>query len=650
MSAAVIAFGAAGFDGQRLDEATFLRSIAWRRSSDAQLSESARNGDLSGFCEALRRRLKQWDRRVGDKSAARQALPRLIQPLWSQHAWDDPPTTERLSQWLMDLEPRVHTGKKSARRPSSRVSREAKACLQAAGPDASPWAQLVWLTVLTQAAPRLDDATLFAVWRQSLVSALSLANGGTTTVGGDATDVTDDRHLLLCGELPWLAGQVFADVKGAGKLARQGRNVLRDHLEALTDRDGTPHARALHRLPLTLAVFVRSQAVGQLCGEPLFGKRTAARFADLTTQSAAMARADGRLALSNGASFATGSLLRTAALVARLPRSAPSSRRLLSLGDDGAGAASPETLQLARQSQLKRARQRNGDALPSSQSDWAELMCMRNNWLAGGDACIMAYHSQRPQLNVTAFERLLIDGEWSLEINVDGTPIAVAAAWSCVCWFSDDDADYIELQQQTEAGVTLLRQVLLSRTDHWLLLADNVQLDAQRHREDAALQVISRVPLARDVQLKDNRWTRELAVRTAEVKARVYPLALAQERVDKADGALTISGQELLLEQSGVGRGLFVPLVIDWSPDRQRGEAQWRPVTVAEDGRALPRAIACGQRLRIGKHQWLFYRSQRPGETGRSVLGHHTPHETVIAEFSSQGEVEPIVLVESSTD
>ena len=153
------------------------------------------------------------------------------------------------------------------------------------------------------------------------------------------------------------------------------------------------------------------------------------------------------------------------------------------------------------------------------------------------------------------------------------------------------------------------------------------------------------LPLAAGVTAEDNRWTRELTLRAGKLKGRVCPLGLPQERIENADGTLRVEDERLVLEQTGSG-GLHMPLVIDWSPQRQREPAVWQKLTVAEDGLRLPPHIACGQRLRIGKHQWLFYRSLQAGQTGRTVLGHHTPHETVIAEFTSQGEVEPIVMVE----
>jgi hypothetical protein len=54
-----------------------------------------------------------------------------------------------------------------------------------------------------------------------------------------------------------------------------------------------------------------------------------------------------------------------------------------------------------------------------------------------------------------------------------------------------------------------------------------------------------------------------------------------------------------------------------------------------------------GVRWRIGDAQWLYYHLLEPGQTARTVLGHHTFHETVIAEVDSSGEVNQLVEVES---
>jgi hypothetical protein len=621
-----------------VDDAAFLQSVPLRKSADKRLVSAARGGDLPSFCGALRRSLAARQS-GGTKRSLDQLVPTLLQPLWSQLAWDDTDSASSLGNLLLDLDRRLRKSREVARK----ASRSVHASLDAVPPAASPWAALVGLHVLLAATDLLDDAALLRLWRITL-SAVASSPGASISRSEGELEFAGDRQLLVGGELPWLAGHLFGDIKGGAKLARQGRSVLRTQLEALTDADGTPHAGALHRLPLTLAVLTRAVSIGRLFDDKLLNHRCTKRYAQLVARAALMVHADGRLALSNGASFAPASLLRSASVLAGITASRPPGRRLQQLPDDAPRSSGRQRRAAHTPPKPGRSRRR-ADRPPSTQSDWAELACMRNNWGEGGDSCIVAYHSVTPQLSVSAFERPLFDGDWPLEIEVDGVPLELTADWSCVCWFSDEDADYAELEQETDSGVTLLRQVLLSRTDHWLLLADTAKPTGDAAPAGGTIRMRMTLPLAPRVDVGDNRWTRELDLQAGKLKGRVYPLGLPQERIQKADGTLRIDDAHLVLEQTGNG-GLHMPLVIDWSPQRQREQAVWQKLTVAEDGQRLPPHIACGQRLRVGKHQWLFYRSLQAGETGRTVLGHHTPHETVIAEFTRQGEVEPIVMVE----
>jgi len=625
-----------------VDDAMFLASLRFRKGADRDLARAGGKGDLAGFCRALRAVLAA--RRAGSRGAPRsnQQLPQLLQPLWSQHAWDDKATSESLSKLLVSLQKRL--GKRSDG-VSRKLSTQVQAALIAAPVDASPWTQVTWLIVMAMAADLLDDATLLTLWRQSLQHVAGQVSAVEPT-SPPAGEFADDRQLLMTGELPWLAGLVFADLKGAGKLRRLGQRELQVQLEASTDGDGTPHARALHRLPLSLAVFTRSISIGRLMETKLLNRRSADRYEQLVSRAALIAHADGRLALSNGASFAPGSLLRTASILSGLKSSEPATQRLRRLPDDGPASDGRKANRSQSLPKVKRVRRKRSQEAPSTQSDWAELACMRNDLSNGGDSCVIAHHDCVPQLSVTGFERLLIDGAWRLGVDVNGVPVEPTPGWECVCWFSDDDADFVELAQETESGLKLTRQVLLSRTDHWLWLADNVSCSGEIQPEEMSLQVTSELPLGPQVAVADNRWTRELAFQADGLRGTVYPLSLPQDRVQKGDGSLVSAGGRLVLTQTSTRAGLHLPLVIDWSPDRRRKEVRWRQLTVAEDGRRVPAHEACGQRLQIGRHQWLFYHSLQPGQTGRTVLGHHTPHETVVGEFTSAGEVEPLVLVE----
>ena len=139
--------------------------------------------------------------------------------------------------------------------------------------------------------------------------------------------------------------------------------------------------------------------------------------------------------------------------------------------------------------------------------------------------------------------------------------------------------------------------------------------------------------------------TRECLLKAGRTSARVFPIALPSERVMSTAGAFGPGDAYLELKQVAIG-GLYAPLVIDWEPGRRQKGADWRTLTVTEQGRILKSDAAAGHRLRLGDHQLFIYRSLTRSHDPRAILGHHTTHETVFGKFDSSGEVEPILLVE----
>ena len=90
-----------------------------------------------------------------------------------------------------------------------------------------------------------------------------------------------------------------------------------------------------------------------------------------------------------------------------------------------------------------------------------------------------------------------------------------------------------------------------------------------------------------------------------------------------------------------------MPLVFDWHPDRAIYDADWSQLTVTEDRRVATSQEASGFRVRVGKLQLLLYRSLREGDDMRAVLGLHTSNETVYGRVRRNGDIAPLVLVES---
>jgi hypothetical protein len=280
--------------------------------------------------------------------------------------------------------------------------------------------------------------------------------------------------------------------------------------------------------------------------------------------------------------------------------------------------------------------------LPSFHSEITREVVLQSTAARQADRITIAYHSPEVEFDLSARGKTLLAGTIDGELTIDGMPQVCRGDWQSVCWYGDDDGDYLELRLALSDRVWIDRQMLLSRRGHFALLADAVVArDAKRMEYRMIL------PTADGVAMKFDSRTRECRLVTAGSSARVFPLALPQERVLSTAGGFIECDGGLELAQAGAGWGLYAPILIDWHPRRRTTAAEWRSLTVTELGKVISRDRAAGHRLRLAEHQLLIYKSLDTAEEARAVLGHHTHYESVIGTFDSAGEVDPIVLVET---
>lgn len=608
------------------------QKIAWRRSSSEALITAVANRDFNAIARTLRTRTLFRD---ADQSDRREwPCPLVLQPLWSRHAFEPGDRSRALCDGLPACDPRTKATRKQRRRAN-----EAVADLLASyrdGPTPDPFELLGWLMLLT-GVRGLEDELFGQIWLQAWEWSRPYWSA---TGRQNREPLTDDQRVLHTGELPWLCGLVFQDVKGSRRLRERGGETLRTELQAGCDTDGSPQAYLLERLPLWLAPFTRSSCIAEMVGDDWRDKIARKRYAKLVRRVAAITRSTGQIALSNGAAFAQASLLKTAAACAGLKRQEWPVRFLAVLPADSVSDGTTRHRHAVHASRPPQKRKHR----PSGQSDAARLACLRSNWDAGADACVIAFDGETPRIDLTAFGVPLLHGTWGLDVTLAGRPLQRRGHWECVCWFSDGDTDYLELKQTAAGDVELLRQVLLARDDHFLLLSDVVKSAGAAE----SIEVCSRLPLVPGTQAERDALTREQRLSAGPLRVRVLPLGLPQESVHRADGSLDIDSAAMVVSQQTAGTGLACPLVLDWSPARRKAPAQWRQLTVAEGGVTLSGSHSCGTRWRIGDAQWLYYHALTPRSTARTVLGMHTFHETVIGELVD-GEMQQLVQVEEGT-
>ncbi|MBC8116264.1 MAG: hypothetical protein H7062_17895, partial [Candidatus Saccharimonas sp.] len=492
----------------------------------------------------------------------------------------------------------------------------------------SPFAVVAALEVLALAGARLRPEQLWKLWRHSLSQVVQLIRTNTDEDAHDPT-IPADVQLIERGELPFVAGVLFGDVAGAMDLVKTGRKALARSLVENADSDGTPRAEMIERLPLWLAPLIRASLIAKRFDVKLWTNDQEQTLMSAVERAIPLCRPDGKSALSNGLSLEPLPVLVAAAELFHLPEISPEGGYLQSVKRVIAGQPA------------RRVRNDGVVTMPSNQSDWARFALLRSDWSMKADSVAVAHHRQFPQIDVTAAGKPLLHGDWTLELKLGDTVVELAEEWSCVCWQSDPDADYIELQMRGPGKLRVERIIMLSRKERFLLLADSIS-----GAPSGRIEYCATLPLADDILVRLDRPTREAQLTMKGFKARVFPLAVTQDRVHSTPHEFTATGERLTLKQVAQGEGLFAPVLLDWHPNRTRADAQWRSLTVTEDGRVIGPDIAAGHRLKLGDLQLLIFRSLKTTGESRAVLGHHTHNETVIARVDKKGDIDPILLVE----
>lgn len=613
-----------------LNNIELLQALSWERGADPDLKAAATAGDLDGAQAALLAALQP--QATGRESA----LGCGARTLWSSAAFPEEADLGKLLAQVAGLSNKTRAGQKRAtnKAPKTLAQRVEPLIRRLTTYDdespepASPFAITAALEVLALAGTRLRPEQLWKLWRHTLSQVVRLTHTITDEDDHDPT-VPADVQLIERGELPFVAGVLFSDVAGATELVKAGRKALARSLSENADSDGTPRAEMIERLPLWLAPLIRASLIAKRFDVKLWTNDQERTLTSVVERAIPLCRPDGKSALSNGLSLEPLPVLAAAAELFGLPEISPEGGYLQSVKRVIAGQPA------------RRVKNDGVVTMPSNQSDWARFALLRSDWSVQADSVAVAHHRRYPQIDVTAAGRPLLHGDWTLELKLGDAKVELAEEWSCVCWQSDPDADYIELQMRGPGKLRVERIIMLSRRERFLLLADSISGVAHERIEYRAS-----LPLADDILVRLDTPTREAQLTMKGFKARVFPLAVTQDRVHSTPHEFTATEERLSLKQIAQGEGLFAPLLLDWHPDRTRADAQWRSLTVTEDGRVIGPDIAAGHRLKLGDLQLLIFRSLKTTGNSRAVLGHHTHNETVIAKFDKKGDVDPILMVE----
>jgi hypothetical protein len=269
------------------------------------------------------------------------------------------------------------------------------------------------------------------------------------------------------------------------------------------------------------------------------------------------------------------------------------------------------------------------------------LAVLRTKWSPDAPRLAVNYSRGQMETELAVGSEVIWAGNCGPRVRVGQRELYSPSSWEALCWHSDEDVDYLELEGELAGGWKVQRQFVLARDELLLLVADAIlgpqpeQLHYECHWPlSEAIEFAGGPETTDGVVARDRRW------------ACVLPLALPEWRSDgRRTGDLQASGAGLSHELRRAGQRLYAPLLFDLDRKRAKKERTWRQLTVGADLLPLAHDMAVGYRVQIGQEQWLIYRSLAP-PANRTVLGQNTVRDFLFARFNRDGDVEPVVEIE----
>lgn len=450
------------------------------------------------------------------------------------------------------------------------------------------------------------------LWWSLLSELQTIGRSAMDQLAGDSAE-----RLLAAGELSGVLAWQLSDLPSCAAMRDESLDAIVKWFDAEGDAVSAAVGDGGMKVRLVLASALRARRLSARLKRRISTKRSGAAI-DLATWAAAMTRADGSTML--GSVGAGRDDLRTGGLFSMAAKELGGRE----LGGQALQAAMDATMgktnsegRLAWQVQLPE---------PAWFDDAAGLAVMLPEWDVRRGR--LAVHFKRPdrkiQLEISGGKHLLANGIWGAKVWKDDDQLQPLTNWQDLCWYSDDDVHYIEIEQTFTGNVKVQRQILMLRDDRCIMLADAV-LGSKGDN----LKFAAELPLAADVHVEEEQETRELTLADGKRRALLLPLAMSEWKVGPTAGAMKIVDQQspetgatnlsLVAEVRGQG-AIYSPLWLDLDRKRMRTQKTWRQLTVGEKLRLVPRTEAAAFRIHLGTDQWVLYRSLN-GHHNRTFLG-----------------------------
>jgi hypothetical protein len=560
----------------------------------------------------------RWNWRDGENSHRLNRLLGVLDHRAAKRATDRESFQSAAREWLTDHGGSLH-GCNGAPHIQNGSAAHNPLSDNRGSPAAAALLSLAWLHLLGE-RPDLFEGEL---WRQVFRRLREIADTSPPPL-----DVDPLAHQLAAAELPLALAYLFPELTDGSVLEIAAAAAISQGMTELVDAEGIPFCRSLATFSALAACWTRYRFIADQLHGAGWPNEAESRFPLVLREAVRFQRQDGHMPFADdGASRGRRDRSVWLAVAADFVADKPIRRLLRSAGRDW---------------RMRRGRRFDSDRLPqpAGHSERAQFAVLRSDWRYRSERLTVAYADAITRIELAVGRDVLVSGEWQLELHADGAKLKPIGGWEEVCWVSDQDCDYLELEIDFTGGFRVQRQMLLAREDKFLFLADAVLGGAARE-----LTYGGRLPLCRRLSSSAAVEAREVLLGGDKAQALILPLALPEWQADRRVGALELNSGALELGQSAPGSRLFAPLWIDLSRRRSREAFTWRQLTVAEQRQNLTSDVAAGYRVQFGRRQWLIYRSLAAA-ANRTVLGQNLSGEFFLGRFQRSGETETLVEIE----
>ncbi len=457
------------------------------------------------------------------------------------------------------------------------------------------------------------------LWQGSLARLMDVALTSTTKRFPDPWA----SQLHIC-ELPITLAYLFPELAPCRDLLRPAARRLADSLTELCDGQGMLQAEDLGWMPLLASCWTRCFAMLGAAGGRV-NKDARLQYDWVVRNLLRMIRTDGRLPFQTVADGQVGEMSSMFREAVRL------------VNDDEDRALAKLILE------QKDVPARRLPDEPGYHSEWSELAILQPEWSPQEPRLTVDFSRPVMRVEWSVAGRVVFSGDWQPQLMVEGENLQPTDdVWESLCWFSDFDVDFVELQMSLTKGWVLQRQFLMARQDQFLFVADALIGPGKPARIDYQLQITC----SEGITCNPESETREGYIRGQKPLGLVMPLALPEWRNDPRHGKLEMSEGTIALQQAAShGTTLYAPLFIDLHRRRLKKPRTWRQLTVGENLEIVPLDRAVSYRIQAGPEQWLVYRSLTP-PANRTTLGQNLASEFLFARFLDDGDIEPLVEIE----